>query len=244
MALLTSVYQPTSAAAAAALLARSDERLAILGGGSRLIADLETRTRRDLDGVIDLSRAGLDSIEATDDGLRAGSMVTLSRFTEHEIAGSLAGGLLRLAAAGEGPVNLRNVATLGGVVASAEADSEFYAALLALGVTVVLHDGHEERALPLEDLQSIAGVITAVLIPSTLLRGSLARVARTPADRPIVAAVAVCTAQAERVALCGVSARPVLLGSTLTPPDDFKGSAAYRLAMIEIMVQRALAAIR
>lgn len=239
MALLKTVYQPTSAAEAAALLARTEERLAPLGGGSKLIADLESRTRRDLDGVVDLSRAGLNHIQVSEDCVQVGATVTLSQLTEHEVCGSLASGLLRRAASGEGPVNLRNIATVGGVAASAEADSEFYAALLALGASaVVLNDGHE-RSLPLVDLAAVDGLITAVVIPVAATRGGLARIARTPADRPIVAAVAVSGSAGERIALCGVAPRPVLLGTQLDPPDDFKGSAAYRLAMVDIIVQRA-----
>ncbi len=245
MALLKTVYQPTSAAEAAALLARTGARLLPLGGGTQLIADLETRARRDLDGVVDLSRAGLNRIETGADGgrphLRVGATVTLSQLLAHEAAAALADGLLPRAAAGEGPVNLRNLATVGGVVASAEPDSEFYAALLALNAAVVLLAGEEEQTLRLEDLQSVAGLITAVLIPTAPARGSLARVALTPADRPIVAAVAVRTATSECVALCGVAPRPVLLGTELAPPGDFKGSAEYRRAMIDIVVARARA---
>ena len=247
MALLKTVYQPGSAAEAAALLARTDQKLAPLAGGSKLIADLETRSRRDLDGLVDLGRAGLDRIDIVNQDereyVRAGATATLSQVTEHEVAGTLADGLLRRAAGCEGPINLRNAATIGGVVASGELDSEFYAALLALDAGVVLHDGTQEHTVRLEDLQSIAGLITAVLIPTASARAGLARVARTPADRPIVAAVAVRTAAGERVALCGVAPRPVLLGTELNPPDDFRGSAAYRRAMAEIVVQRARAEI-
>ena len=138
---------------------------------------------------------------------------------------------------------MRNAATIGGVVASGELDSEFYTALLALDAGVVLHDGKQEHTVRLEDLQSIVGLVTAVLIPTASAGAGLARVARTPADRPIVAAVAVRTAAGERVALCGVARRPVLLGAKLDPPDDFRGSAGYRRAMAEIVVQRARAAI-
>ena len=247
MALLDTVYQPTTAAEAAALLAHTDLRLAPLAGGTQLIADLESRTRRDLDGVVDLSRAGLATIELATQGgrehLRVGATVTLSRLIEHETAGALAHGLLRRAAVGEGPVNLRNLATVGGVVASAEPDSEFYAALLALDAAVVIDYGGQEQLLRLEDLQSIGGLITAVLIPTEPARGGLARVARTPADRPIVAAVAVRTAAGECVALCGVAARPVLLGTPLDPPADFRGSAEYRRAMIDVVIGRARAEV-
>lgn len=247
MALLKTVYRPGSAAEAASLLAAADQKLAPIAGGSKLIAELETRARRDLDGLVDLSRAGMSHIEmVTQDGrqyLRTGATATLSQITEHEVGGALADGLLRRAAAGEGPLNLRNAATIGGVVASAEYDSEFYAALLALDAGIVLHNGEQEHMVQLEDLQSVAGLITAVLIPTIAARGGLARVARTPADRPIVAATVVQAAGVERTALCGVAARPVLRGILLTPPDDYKGSAVYRLAMAEIVAQRARAEI-
>ena len=247
MALLKTVYRPGSAAEAASLLAAADQKLAPIAGGSKLIAELETRVRRDLDGLVDLSRAGLGQLElVTQEGrqfIRAGATVTLSQLIEDEVGGALAGGLLRRAATGEGPLNLRNAATMGGVVASAEYDSEFYTALLALDAAVILHDGEREHTVQLEDLQSVAGLITAVLIPAAAACGGLARVARTPADRPIVAAAVVRALGVERVALCGVAARPVLSGSVLTPPDDYKGSAAYRLAMAEIVAQRARAEI-
>jgi CO/xanthine dehydrogenase FAD-binding subunit len=251
MALLKTVFRPGSAAEAASLLAATDLKLAPIAGGSKLIAELETRARRDLDGLVDLSCAGLNRIDYISEGdqeyVRVGATATLSQVSEHELASTLADGLLLRAAACEGQINLRNAATIGGVVASAEYDSEFYAALLALRAGVVLHDGNQEQTVLLEDLQSIAGLITAVLIPTTSARGGTARVARTPADRPIVAAIAVRagvgSVAGERIALCGVAARPVLLGAELNPPDDFKGSAVYRRAMAEIVVQRARAAI-
>ncbi len=67
-----------------------------------------------------------------------GAMCTLAALTEHAEAAALAGGLLLRAVRGEGPVNLRNAATVGGAVACAEYDSEFYAALLALGASVTV----------------------------------------------------------------------------------------------------------
>jgi CO/xanthine dehydrogenase FAD-binding subunit len=247
MALLKTVYQPASPAEAAALLARTDQKLAPLGGGSQLIADLETRTRCDLDGLVDLSRTGLNRIEIVSQAdrelLRIGATVTLTDIAEHPVAGALAGGILRLAAAGEGPINLRNAITVGGVVATAAADSEFYAALLALDAAVVFLDSAGEQTLRVQELASVNKLITAVLVPTAAARGGLARVARTQADRPIVAAVAVARNGGERIALCGVAARPLLLGAELNPPDDYKGSADYRRAMAGVVVARARAAL-
>jgi CO/xanthine dehydrogenase FAD-binding subunit len=243
MAILPNYYQPETLAGALELLARSDLRLAPLAGGTQLIGALETGAVRDLDGVVDLRKLGLDTIAVEHDVLRLGATATLAAISTHPVAGTLADGLLARAAQGEGPINLRNMATVGGVVAAAEPDSEFYAALLALDATAVLAGPAGTRSLRLAELSRVDGLIVELVLALTSLRGGLARVARTPADRPIVAALAVRGAGVERVALCGVAPRPVLAGDELNPPDDFKGSAAYRRSMAEILAARALAEV-
>lgn len=245
MALLHEYHRPATLDEALALLGRRDANLVALAGGSRLVGLLETRARTDVDGVVDLRDLALDGIEVQADRLHVGATVTLSALLEHPVAADLADGLLRRAAQGEGPVNLRNVATLGGVVAAAEPDSEVYAALLALDAQVLMQSTGGPTAQPLATWAGVpaGALITAVVIPLGATRGAVARVARTPADRPIVAALAVVAVDGVRVALCGVAARPILAGEPLDPPDDFKGSAAYRRAMRDVVQARVLAEI-
>lgn len=245
MAILKEYHKPTSVPEALALLARTDVNLVPLAGGTRLVGALETRTAPGVDGVVDLGGLPLHHIRtAVVDGvpyLSIGALATLTAVCEHGGAASLAGGLLVQAAQGEGPVNLRNQATVGGVIAAAEPDSEFYAALLALGARVVTVSTAGETVTPLAALAAIDGLVTAVLLDEAVETGAIARVARTPADRPIVAAVAVRHGAATRVALCGVAARPVLDGAPLDPPDDYKGSATYRRSMVTVLTERSLA---
>lgn len=245
MALLQEYHRPATIIQALALLGRRDANLVPLAGGSRLVGLLETRALPDVDGVVDLRDLALDHIRVEGDRLQVGATATLTALTEHPVARDLADGLLRRAAQGEGPLNLRNVATVGGVVAAAEPDSEVYAALLALDAQVVLHTATGPTAQPLATWKAVpsAALITAVVIPLGASRGALARVARTPSDRPIVAALAVAVGEQVRVALCGVAARPILAGTPLDPPADFKGSAAYRRAMSEVVQARVLAEI-
>lgn len=245
MALLNEYHRPTTLADALALLQRRDRHLLPLAGGSKLIGLLETRTLTDVDGVVDLAGLGLDTLTVHDGTLHIGATVTLTRLVEDPTTGGLADGLLRRAAQGEGPVNLRNVATVGGVIAAAEPDSEVYAALLALDARVTVQDSSGATTTPLAQLGPLQGLVIAVHVPLAAMRGGLARVARTPADRPIVAALAASAPDGVRVALCGVAPRPILAGVTLdrvpSGRDDFKGSATYRRAMAEIVTQRALA---
>ncbi len=243
MALLRDYYRPETLTDAVALLRRTDANLLPLAGGSRLIGELETRSRTDVDGVIDLAGLNLDKIGVADGVLHLGATTTLSDLMAHPVAGTLAGGLLRRTAQAEGPVNLRNAATLGGLVAGAEPDSELYAALLALDAQVVLSDGDAETVVALANLSpaDVAGkLITGMTIPIANQTSGHARVARTPSDRPIVAAIAVVGDGVERVAVCGVAPRPVLSTATFNPTTDFKASAEYRLAMAEVVMQRAL----
>ena len=150
MAILAEYHKPQSVAEAVQLLRRTDVRLRPLAGGSQLVGALETRTVKDVDGVVDLAGLGLHRIEATGDLLRIGATATLSDVCSHQVAGEVAGGILRCTARFEGPVNLRNAATVGGVVVSAEMDSEFYASLLALGASVIVSDGERETITPLD----------------------------------------------------------------------------------------------
>ncbi len=247
MAILREYHQPQSIGEALTLLQRSEAYLTPLAGGVALIGQLERRQRRDLDGVVDLSALGLRYIQRDGEHLRIGATATLTDIIEHAISRDLAGGILRRTAQAEGPINLRNAATVGGIIASAEYDSELYAALLALNATVTLHTADGPISLDLRQLPERLAflprnlLITEIQLLLTSHSSGHARVARTPADRPIVAAVAVVDAVGERIALCGVADRPVLYGTPLNPPDNFKGSAAYRQAMAQLMVERALA---
>mgnify|MGYP000843554670 FL=1 len=250
MAILREYYRPQSVGEAAGLLARGGGHLLALAGGTKLIGLLETRTAPEVEGVVDLRSAGLDYVRSVEGALHVGAMCTLAALTEHAEAAALAGGLLLRAVRGEGPVNLRNAATVGGAVACAEYDSEFYAALLALGasVTVLLtssappaHNSAGERTTLLAEMGPVHGLVLEVQIPLGAASGGAARIARTPSDRPIVAALAARGHGGVRVALCGVAQRPVPEGMPLDPPDDFKASREYRLAMASIVARRARA---
>ncbi len=239
MAILQHYYRPETVPEAIALLQRRDQRLAPLAGGSQLVGDLELR-RKQVDGVVDLSRLGLGYMEADGVTLRIGATATLSDLAAHPQARALAAGILPRTVRGEGPLNLRNAATAGGLIAAAAYDSEVYAALLALDAAIVWHDGALQHSAPLAALDVTPGLILEAQISLEAQSSGHARVARTPADRPIVAAVAVRSPHGTRVALCGVAPRPLLSNLPFDPPSDFKGSAAYRRAMAEVVVTRAL----
>lgn len=265
MAILAEYHRPETLADALELLADRTARRLPLAGGTHLVGALETRQRRDVDGVVDLAALNLSYVQQAGASLRVGAMTTLTDLVEHPLSAALAGGILPRTARFEGPHNLRNAATAGGLTALAEPDSELFAALLALNSAVVTVDraGVQSRRQLDDFALSLPGpaggpiLITEIRLPLDPAAGGHARIARTPMDRCIVAAVVVAAVNgrssqggpaaakgdiATRTALCGVGPRPRLAGGPLVPKGDYKGSAGYRSSMAEVVVRRARAA--
>jgi CO/xanthine dehydrogenase FAD-binding subunit len=135
--------------------------------------------------------------------------------------------------------------TLGGEVATADPESELYAALLVHEAVETAQTSAGETLVPLAEIEvSEKELITAVTIQR---HGQTAsdRVARTPADRPIVAVVGRRVADGVLLAACGVAKRPILFNANgidqLKPPADFRGSSGYRREMTAVLSQRVLA---
>lgn len=264
-------HRPASLDAALMLLQQPGVRTVPLAGGSWLAPHLQPGVPGSIDdsvdAVVDLAGLGLRYVErrsaADGDLLCLGAMATLAELAEHADCRQLAGGLLAEAVRREAPLNLRNAATIGGCIGRADPESEVLLALLALAAYVQI-ESDETRLLPLLDVlvdpaAAIGqGLISEVRLPwpAASVGGGLARVARTPADAAIVAAAAVSDGRDARLAIGGVTRRPLLLrlGSAAQVQQalaaalvgaellaDFRGSAEYRQAMAPVVARRALA---
>jgi putative selenate reductase molybdopterin-binding subunit len=161
----------------------------------------------------------------------------------------------------------RNETTVRRALASPRLVPQWMAALLALGATVTVEGDDGPTEVPLVETESSRPSVLCVGIDG--LRWGEAHVARTPADEPIVAAVAVVRlegsiVQEARVALTGVWSETVrlaeaparLLGGPLdedairsvaeaveqevAPKGDFLGSEPYRRVMAGLVTRRAL----
>ncbi len=213
-----------------------------LGGGTKLLAD-------DVQGeVVDLQDLNLDTIEWADGVLTVGATVTLTDFAAKLADAPTTGAAPLLADAihRAGANTYRNAATIGGSIASRLPDSELLAALLVLDATLIMGDGAEVALAAYLADDTIAGLITAVRIQCTTGRGKADRVARTPADYPIVSVIMWQPAGGEmRIAGTGMNARPALLNAgnpVCTHPGDFRGDAAYRAKMTAVLIKRVTAA--
>ena len=232
-------HRPNSVNEALELLTRIGVRAALVAGGTNLVPQDDV-----IDEVIDLQALGLDNIESDGESFSLGAMCRIQDIVGHaEIPP-----LLKTTAKREGPNTFRNMGTIGGLIATADWECELYAALLAYDAKVIWlsHDGRNEISLS-ELNQDMLGqaLITSVTFPKGGITGD-ERIARTPADKPIVSVVGrKDSVGVVRLAACGVADRPILLDfqrlDELMPPGDFRGSSQYRKNMVELLSQRVLA---
>lgn len=225
-----------------------------------------------VEAVVRMDGLKLDRFREVDDALVVGSMVTLERARQAcaERADRPALRALAELLKADQPETLRNTMTIGDLLTERDPQSRTLTLLLALGA--VLHRAdvpmHVTVSAWLEAGDDMArALITDLRVPLGAARAAVAyeQVGRTPADAPIVGAVAYVEVGGDgrptytSLALCGVAAMPVrqpeagrildetgdveqaAAGLQLDPPGDHWGSAEYRAEMARVLTRRVLA---
>ena len=145
---LVEFQHPTSLEAALAVLAAREGEARPLAGGTALVFAADTRTRV----LVDLSRAGLQSITLGADGLHLGAMATARAVARSRAVAEAGLEGLAEAAAACGSRLLQNQITVGGNVVGLYPWSDLPPMLLALGAVARLRSAAGARELGLEEL--------------------------------------------------------------------------------------------
>ena len=256
-------YRPENLDEALTLLAQPD--VVALGGGTKLLSN---ESGLSVYGVVDLQALGLNKIVLENDVLRVGAttkLVDLAEYLQENLATAVSSQLLQKAIKQAGPNTYRNAATIGGTIGEGIADSELLAALLVMDATLTI-ENKGKAIVPLYDYlaEKREGLITSVSINASAGNGSSHRVARTPADYPIVSIT--CwqpPGETPRLAATGIAERPFRLSKAemalkdglsetavdaatqaakkaCTHTGDFRGDSNYRAEMAAVLTKRAL----
>jgi aerobic carbon-monoxide dehydrogenase medium subunit len=242
MAKVIAYHRPHSIGDALALLHRPGAT--VLAGGTTVNADQSVAVIE----AVDIQALGLGAITRDErDWLRLGATATLQDIADSTLVPPLLAELARR----ELPSTLRTIATVGGTVADADAESAFLAGLLAFGaaVSVIGTDGVTDHTLTdvLGDRALVAQRIITHVTIDTDGATAFEHTERTPMDTAIVAVVGRRSADDDRVTIAasGVSSTPVLIeaGTDLTPPGDFRGTTAYRTHLANTLLARVRATL-
>lgn len=246
--MISEYHRPKNINEALSLLARENIVTVPLAGGTVI-----NRPSTGQVAVVDLQALGLDQLDRRGNTLVLGAMVTLQSLLGIEY---LAPTFLD-AVRHEGTYNLRQVATVAGILVAADGRSTFTTAMLALDAELFLIPGDERihlgNLLPARKERLQHRLITQVTLPVNP-RLAFEFVARTPDDLPIVcAAVAQWPSGRTRVTLGGHGKAPSLAmdgseaqgaveaaRSAYLLADDEWASAEYRCEMAGVLVQRCL----
>ena len=241
-------HAPGSVSEVCSLLA-SHEDVKVLAGGQSLLPLLNFRLARPAH-LVDINRVnGLDTIYERNGGVAVKALVRQADVEDSPVVARVCP-LLAAAVRLVAHRVIRNRGTVCGSLAHADPASELPAVLLALGGHAVLRSARGERTVPAE--QFFLGVFETALAADELLVE--ARFPASPAPFAIIEesrrhgdfAIAGVVRAADRLALFGVAATPVLADPRdpkrgLRPSGDLEATPEFRLHLVSVLAERAFA---
>jgi CO/xanthine dehydrogenase FAD-binding subunit len=267
-------HKPANLDEALQLLRRPQVRTVPLGGGTALVPG----AAHDVQAVVDLSALDLAYVKV-DREITIGATTTLQQIVEATALRDYAGGVLVKAALDSASRNTRDAATLAGSIVAAgsnpvgfiqdsrrspQGNSPLLTTLLALKARLTVRGDRAEEIDLSQWSHQDRTLILKVTLPTLdqAVQAAYEKVARTPADLPIVCVAARATAKAGRLsdvrlALGGVGDKPLLIerasltieqavqlaAKSIDPPSDYFASADYRREMIGVLVRRVLTSL-
>ncbi len=223
------LHDARSIAEACALLDQYSPNVRLLAGGTDVLVDLKTG-RMSTNHLISIRRIDeLHGVTCDDGGLRIGALTTPNQLADSPDVGNGFAPLLDAICEMAAP-QVRNMATVGGNIASAIPSADLPPILIAMNASVVLQAGDRQRSMRLESFfrgprqsaREHGEVLTRIIVPHPPagFGAAYARFAMREANACAVAGVAASlrlsgdgTIGEARVVLCAVAPTPKLVDS-------------------------------
>ena len=187
-------YSPTELNHAYTLLDRYGDGAVPIAGSTFFMSRRE-ELFHEVDAVIDIKKLGLNYIRLDDDGLHIGATTTFNEIIDHELTSSGRYGVLSDTAGELNTNEVRNMATVGGVVCVA-GEVDMPTSLLAYDANIIIGSSRGTRAMSLESFQigyldnalEEGEMVLEVHVPRPPANtgAGFAKFQRTAADLPIV----------------------------------------------------------
>ena len=246
--MITTYHRPQTLEEALKILTEPDTRP--LGGGTVLanLGDEEAFS------VVDLQSLGLGKLHKSGNILEIGATVTLQYLLENEHTP----GALKSAIKIEAPINLRNMATVAGILATCDGLSPFAVVMQALDARITFLNGGESH-IDLGDMlankrEVLQGKLMVKIEIPLSCKVAFESVARSPADKPIICvALAKWPSGRTKVVLGGWGELPTLamdgndssgileaIKYSTQNATDAWGSVEYRSSVAGVLVRRCI----
>ena len=186
---ITAFYQPASVQEAVKLMYSKRGKGAYVAGGTDLLCELPRP-----EFVINV-RNLLNQVKRETKGFVIGASVTVSQIECWDALAKADGGLLRQCAKDFASRQIRNMATIGGNLASAVPSADFATPLLVLEAQCVIQGKTGRRTVPLEKFftgphESVLGknLLVAIRVPrpASGVRGAFLKIGRNPGDIAVI----------------------------------------------------------
>jgi CO/xanthine dehydrogenase FAD-binding subunit len=239
---------PSSIKETVELLRTYGDKARIISGGTMLFELINRNLLADVERLLDISQTGLDYATHDANSLTIGAMTTMSSLLDYVLINSMSGVEALVDCLKEiHPVQVRNVATIGGAVASAIPFLDLPPALMCLDARLSITDDQHERRLGLNNFykgpyqtdlkaEELIREVTIDLSPNLRMASAFRKSALTAVDYALVNCGVMLKADAEgsfkelRVIMGGIATEPMRLDSLETDLlsinlNDVKGDA-------------------
>jgi len=161
---LREYVRPDELDMALSLIKEKGRSARVIGGG----IDLVRSSSPDIETLVDLSQLSLSYVRRTDKGIAIGATTTLTEILEAPALKNYLQGVVAEMLRQVGAPPLRNLASMGGTLASAHPWSDVITLFVALGAQVTLYNG-VTRMVPLSDLYASRALLSPAIITEVLL---------------------------------------------------------------------------